>query len=522
MDEKKKHIPLNIVMTYPVHWSRFQVLRDFVQNFYDSIGYDEWANRFQYKYENGSLHMWIKDVSFNYEWLMHIGASTKTANSDAYAGYFGEGFKIASLCAYRDWGWKISMFSDTWELEVCSCEKTIDDSNIEMLSYEIITKDKSDETKLVINNISKRDYETFLTVLNSFYYPENPIMGELLWKGKEGTVFLRSKKCMDINLPVTQEYGSKGAVFCGYQMLGTNPFNLVVCLHKYKKDDRERRGLYSFEIIKVFENICQYVDSKCAMVMLEKLRKYWNSYAHKKIDLHSWSYVVDILIKKVAVSEEYRKKFVANHNNLLYLKKIKSVSDQNKRGQAKAWLNQQEKHYILVKDTFKLLGYKAIEDECEQNGGFVIDDAADEIQKQCFTVLEELCESIFDDFFIIDRWPEQKIITNLKASYHGMAVIHKKKNRVNNNRGLCIRYDIGAIYLKKNIFHRNGFYDGAATYIHELCHMFGGDASMTFSQALTIAIETLMIHHKLVLEEKKKWEDIFVERLPLQNSSSSC
>ena len=427
MTKKEKSISVNIVMTYPVYWSKYQVLRDFVQNFYDAVGADEWVKRFCYEHENGNLCMWVDGVSFNYEWLIHIGASTKTANSDEYAGYFGEGFKIASLCAYRDFRWDIAMLSDNWQLKVSSCKKTIDKSVVEMLSYIIGEREKSGETKLIISNVSKSDYQIFLTVLNSFYFPENQIMGKEIWKGKEGAVFLRSKNSIDRNLPVTQEYGRKGAVFCGYQMLGTNPFDFVICLHSYKKSDRERRGLYSFEIINVFERICKYIDSACAMIMLEKMRRYWNSYPHKEIDIHSWSHVIDMLIRKVAISEEYRERFINRHNNLLCLERIKTVADRNRRGQARAWLNQQERHYILVKNTFQLLGYKTIEDECELHGGFVIDDDADEIQKQCFGVLEELCKSVYNGFFIVDNWPEQKIITNIKASYHGMAVVYKKR-----------------------------------------------------------------------------------------------
>lgn len=243
-----KCIPLNIVMTYPVHWNRYQVLRDFVQNFYDSVGYEEWSQRFHYEYQHGVLCMWIKGISFSYEWLMHIGASTKTANSNEYAGYFGEGFKIASLCAYRDIGWKIQMLSDNWQLEVGSCEKSIDTTIVEMLSYNIICKEQKDEARLIIGNMSTEDYQLFLSVLHSFFYQKNPIMGKLLWKGEVGAVFQRSKSTIDRNLPVTRDYGRKGAVFCGYQMQGTNPFDLVVCLHRYKKDDRERRSLYTFEV----------------------------------------------------------------------------------------------------------------------------------------------------------------------------------------------------------------------------------------------------------------------------------
>ena len=93
-----KSVSVNIVMTYPVHWTKYQVLRDFVQNFYDSVGHIDWRQRFCYEYNNSVIYMWIKNVSFNYEWLMHIGASTKTGHSKEYAGFFGEGFKIASLC----------------------------------------------------------------------------------------------------------------------------------------------------------------------------------------------------------------------------------------------------------------------------------------------------------------------------------------------------------------------------------------------------------------------------------------
>lgn len=509
MEQEIKCVPLNIVMTYPVHWSKYQVIRDFVQNFYDSVGYREWNQRFKYKYVDNILTMWVNDVSFSYEWLMHIGASTKTANSDEYAGYFGEGFKIASLCAYRDMGWSIEMFSDEWHLRVSSCQKTIDGMNVEMLSYDIMNQEKTCETKLIIKNMVYRDYQLFLSVLNSFYYPENPIMGELIWSDREGAVYLRSKNEIDANLPITSEFGKKGAVFCGYQMLGTNPFGLVVCLHSYKKNDRERRGLYSFEIIKVFESVCHYVDSKCAAVMLVKLRKYWNSYPHGRIDIHSWSYVVNSLIRKVSISDECKNEFVRKNSNLLCLDIVRTVSDRNRRDQARAWLSQQANKYILVKGTFALLGYKTLEDECEENGGFVIDEYANELQEKCFNVLEDLCKIIFDGFFIVDSWPERKIIANIKASYHGMAIVNKKKKVIYNNKGLGIRYDVGEIYLKEYIFSKEYFYDALSTYVHELCHMFGGDSSSVFSQALTYATGIIIENHIIILKGKECWIDLF-------------
>ncbi|QEN05599.1 hypothetical protein EW093_13040 [Thiospirochaeta perfilievii] len=82
-----------------MYWSKYKVLRDFIQNFYDSVPNHEFHQRFNFNLEDDKLVMSIKNIGFNYEWLMHIGASTKRESEKKHAGYFGEGFKIASLCA---------------------------------------------------------------------------------------------------------------------------------------------------------------------------------------------------------------------------------------------------------------------------------------------------------------------------------------------------------------------------------------------------------------------------------------
>lgn len=213
----------------------------------------------------------------------------------------------------------------------------------------------------------------------------------------------------------------------------------------------------------------------------------------------------------MAQSQEVKECFVNKYKNLLCLKRVYTVSEKNKRGQARTWLSQQNMHYRLVKDTFIELGYPTIEEKCEQLGGFVLDDAVEEpVQKESFRVLENLCKCIFSDFFIIERWPEPKIISNPKAVYHGMATVSKRKKCVINNKGIKIRYEVDNIYLKKEIFRIGGYYDGLSTYVHELCHMFGGDTSELFSRALTNAIETLMENQSKVVDYQKRWEQIYL------------
>jgi hypothetical protein len=60
-------IPLNLIFDYPVRWSRYKVLRDLIQNFYDSIPPQAWAERFGCRIEQGRLTLVSKDVDFSYD-----------------------------------------------------------------------------------------------------------------------------------------------------------------------------------------------------------------------------------------------------------------------------------------------------------------------------------------------------------------------------------------------------------------------------------------------------------------------
>ena len=46
-----KTIPLNIMFSYPIKWTKQQVLRDFVQNFYDALGAKLFFNLFKTNYD---------------------------------------------------------------------------------------------------------------------------------------------------------------------------------------------------------------------------------------------------------------------------------------------------------------------------------------------------------------------------------------------------------------------------------------------------------------------------------------
>ncbi len=266
-----------------------------------------------------------------------LNINMKTSDSLHNAGYFGEGFKIASLCAVRDLKWQVKMASGDWELEVVSVKQMIDDSEIDMLAYDVKFKDRQSISQLELYPVEDADFQLFKNVILSFYYYGNPLLGEMIWESEEGAVYLCNENAYSEYLPYTRDFGRKGTVFCSYQMLGSNPFHLAVCLHNYKKEDRERRTLYSFEVVNIFQSISHYISPNGAMRVLEKMRRYWNSVPQKRIDIHSWSGTISNLIEKVASSPETAEQFCKKYRNLLCIRPVHTIRDKNRRGQAKAW-----------------------------------------------------------------------------------------------------------------------------------------------------------------------------------------
>ncbi len=136
-ETKPNLISLNLIFNYPVRWSKFEVLRDLVQNFYDAVRYADWDCRFSYGIVDGKLFLTAAEVGFSYDWLVHIGASTKRDDTGSHAGYFGEGFKIASLCALRDHHCNIELCWRNWRLRVTTADLELDRRNLKSLAYHV-------------------------------------------------------------------------------------------------------------------------------------------------------------------------------------------------------------------------------------------------------------------------------------------------------------------------------------------------------------------------------------------------
>lgn len=506
----KQKIPLNLVYDYPVRWSKYKVLRDFVQNFYDSIGYSKWNGRFHYSYNSKELSMTATEVSFSYEWLVPIGASTKRDDSNNYAGYFGEGFKIASLNALREYDWDVCAGSSDWQIHVVKSAMTVDNKVLDSLAYELEQREYSPDTNLIIRNIHV-PASLIESVMLSFFYPENVLLGEKIWQSSNGAVYKRS----NIPLPeysfVTREFGSAGIVFAAYQNLGSINIPLVFANHTYRNDDRNRNGLYDFDVILLIEKLLYYVDAKASAIILEYFRAYWYSYPARRYDLHSFYKIVANLIDNMANSMDIVKDFREKHPNLLVARRVlrSDIVGKNRRSQALGWIRSAEKKYRLVQGNFMHLGYTLLENECQKNNGYTLTRDADDSELKYIRILELCTETIFGAaFFGYKKLPDCKIITNDDAVWRGMADCFPVKYSSSNSFGHKLRFYMDYVAVKKYLLRRGKFAAAYSTYLHELCHVFGGDSSPNFSGALSDIIEIQLFGIKSIIMFTEKWDEI--------------
>jgi len=510
-----KVLPSNIMLSYPVKWSKQQVLRDIVQNFYDDAGIHEFERKFKSEYlpevDGGKLVLSAESAGFNYEWLLHIGASTKQSQTGKYAGFYGEGFKIASLCALRDFHWQINMRSKDWSMEVSALDTCIDGCVLKQLFY-IVEEglDESPVTELHLNNFSEKDYALLKSVLCGFYYSGNPLIGKLIYKSEYAAIHERSQTAKPEHFVRSYDISGDGIVFIEYQARSEFTVPLVICNHRFKTPDRERNNVYFCTVLDVLIDLVDLIDISASRYLLEQLEKRWYDYPDKKEDLNSWYSLIRKLIRKIVYYDPFSavcKDFVRDHPNLVVCEQPRNKRAHSRKTQALTWKKLHLPESRLVQDSFAMFGYKTIEYLCEKAGGFNITRPADQRECQLLSILKNAAKDIFIGFIIY--YPLCLVIENDSSVFNGCAHLSKNEKTVTNSYGMRIRYTLSHIEIKKSLLARGSFSEAFSTYSHELCHCFGGDASASFSLALTHVITLTMAAHEKLLPFANQWDEIF-------------
>ena len=488
-----------------MRWSRYKVLRDLIQNFYDSIPRDAWAERFSHRIKQGRLTLASEGVDFSYDWLIPIGASTKRDGGD-YAGHFGEGFKIAALCALRDFGWTIEVRSRDWHLVVVTDALTVDGRQLKTLAYEVRTG-LAPVADTLLTIAPFQDAEILETALLSFFYPDNPLLGEAIWTSPTAAVYHRSRQPKPPDYPATYDDRGPGILFAGFQALGSFSHPLVICLHEHRGNDRERNNLYRMEVVDLTARVASLLSADAADAVLRILARRWYERPRKRYDFDSWYSIIDRLVRRLATCPRQTARFRADNPHLLVAARVRrsDLPRYNRRRQALAWLRDSGQGYRLVQEAFRALGYPDLEDACAEADGFTItrDPGPDETRR--IAILESVAKTLFPDLLEQIELPPCKVIENPRAAWQGMTVCVPRAAPADRWRGLRIRYQLPYVALQATLLQQQDFGAAVSTYLHELAHSFGGDSSAAFSHALSEMLAATVGHSAQVGDWQRAW-----------------
>lgn len=501
-------VSLNLVYDYPVYWDRFKVLRDFVQNLYDALQWPEWERRFSYSLVDGTLTLNAADVGFSYEWLLHIGASTKRGDSTGFAGHFGEGFKIASLCALRDHGWHISLRSRDWTLDVTTAELKVDGHSLQSLAYAIAREPACrPDTELRIAPF--QDRELLNAVLLSFYYPGNPLFGEPIWESRSCAVYHRSNMPKPAGYPGTTDDWGTGIVFAGYQALGSFRNPLIFCRHDARQTDRDRRHFFRMDVVRLVQQTVRDLPPGPSAEVLKTLRRRWNDQPTTHFDFDTWSGIVRTLVVNIADSPEQAEAWRRAYPGLLVAPRVKrsNISACNRRRQALDWWRSQRgRSGQLVQEAFGRLGYQTLEEACQRAAGFSTPRPPDAFERARIELLEALACRLAPDLFERTGFPICQVIESDTAIWQGMASCVRVSGRLEHFRGIPIRYRQQYVAIKRYVLVSARLGTALSTYLHEVAHVFGGDRSAAFSEALSALMAVLVENADTIGEWRERWE----------------
>ena len=496
---------LNLTLNYPISWQKDKVLRDYIQNFYDATEMDKFKQEFHYTFNNSTLTMEMKEV-FDKEWLYYMGASTKQENcqNNRYAGQFGEGFKVASLVAYRDFHWNIEMASKNWVLHVTSVESVIDGQKVDFLAYEQTGRLYQVNSILTIKGVGEEDYHTFQKVLNDFEYEGNPQFGACIMKNDELAVYHTN--------PDVVEAG-KGYAFVRYQKRAVLDFPLIICSHHYSaadEDDRDR-NYYTKQQVQnlLYHEFCiskELFPAQAAYEILLSVQRFWNNGLKNYI----WKRLMIRLFYAICEEEKWKQIFLEEFENKLVAENGRYIN-RNRDRISREWLkNSQYRTRRRVIFDFTLLGISSIEQLCEENNGFQVYREPDETQRECIAILSKAAGQLMGDVLCYDAFPKCGIVVNDKAPMEGLAHISKTKQKIalKDKRFVPVN-EVRHIYLQQYVFHKDEFGRALAVYMHELLHQFGGDSHMQFHHAIVLMNRRMMERVQIIQECEEKWREVF-------------
>lgn len=535
-------VPLGIAMDYQVRWNVHRIIRDFMQNFYDSIGYEHFADEFQYEWElydqnedsvyyscreEERLHIRMRTYghSFSYEWLSSIGGSTKTGKSN-YAGEYGEGFKIALLSLVKLGGDAV-MSSGRWELHPCKYMEKIDGQNIEMFGYRMETREDDGFTTLDLYGIpvSGENIRYAEEAVLEFFYPENMLFGEKIEAGDGYALYGRSA----VKVPCTECKDIQGIFYYKYIARGRLPFPAVIHLAEKGRNfdrDRSREIISQATIVEAVYEVTEKLSPEASFWLLVKMKDQWQDIpVFKKeypADLNTWYYVICQLVRNISSESKWVKRFAQEYsiNRYAYLDRIGSDYRKNRMlREAKRWFDEYNRgpdRCKLINPAFRLLGVPSVLREYMESRENLYREPRGK-ERECAELLRECARIIFSQLNSGECLPDVMLYTDSRLKknradlYKNIPLhVETKAERIfsGTSGDKKIKYHVKEVILEEADLSVEEFKRTFMKYVIACTQMYGMERSARSSGTLTYIGAALYRSRNRVEEYTDRWNRI--------------
>ena len=502
-------IKLGIAMDYPVEWDFERILRDLIQNFYDSIGCENFAKEFHYSYraEYGGKRSYTVKMStqghpFSYEWLVYIGGSTKASSVGKYIGKYGEGFKISVLSLWKMGIIDIFMHSADWNIRPCIYEEKVENSVVKMLGYEYEQTEDDGETTLVLHGVPWYVYDELSEALLHFFYKENPLFGEKIGESEKCIIYRRSKELIPCAAYRPQ---FKGILYCNYLARGriSIPYCIMVRGDFEDSESRKRETLADYDAWRILNIVVDEMDAATSYQILMDMEDHWNAQKCSRYKWETWYYFVCQLVRNVKKSEEYTRKFREKYEGKLAYIDRKTFDSKKNRiiNETRIWARENSEKRI-VNPIFRFLGAESLVEryQVQRLKGYKVPDALQEekIHFLC-SVFHAVIPYIIETEEIEFKVSHENTVQIDPLQFSEKIYSSDKKNG---------KYKINKVILNSEDFKEGAFQETFIKMADILLHTYGSSRSEKLNVLLTHMGEYIIKNRHLLEKAEAKWDKL--------------
>lgn len=501
-------VRLGIALDYAAKWNFERTLRDLIQNFYDSIGMYRFAEEFHYDYVQSEkseyrVTMSAIDHPFNYEWLVYIGGSTKTDDSEEYIGQYGEGFKICMLNLIRFGISDVTMHSQDWEIRPAIYLEKVGNEEVRMLGYSVRKTLDDNVTSLVIDHIPQKYLPYLEEALLHFFYSENPLFGEELVQNKKFAIYRGNGK----RIPCHQSIDFSGILYKRYLARGRLPFPLFILskdrsTHSGHGENRNRKMLDDQDIVADVYKISRQLSPKISLEALIVMKDLWNEMPQAQ-GRANWYYPICQLVRNISTSEQYTARFIKEYPNLAYIDR--KGPDRKKNAlitQVTVWARTNNTKRI-VNPIFRMLGAQSLMDQFVKEYSVGLRKPAG-TEKERAKILYCAYKEVLPQKWTTDS-PEI-LIGTLNQSRQAPAIFAERDYSAKAAK-IHRKYRISRLIMTEQDFKSDSFNKTLVFYCETMLHIFGSSKSARLNAILTELGKYFIENASEIAQYRKEWEE---------------